>query len=960
MQGNGDSTVPITMENVLNALSILHQGHQRVSEADRYLAQARASPQLWHILPALLTSPSQPQLLFAAQALYTRIRADWLVMDNNARSAAVSLAVEALLSPALAQQNQSTRSSAVYYFGKALGGAVSRSPQAFQEPMWDMLILKLREKPALKCDAMAAIAAEIDQNATSHVANHVQIRAFCRSKSHQVVPDAVFLLLSNRGNEIPSEEQVQQLKAAIQCLQAWAPYSDKMQIANALLHVIAIPQLAQYATEALNEIVGYSGTSLSLLLSTTKGLAAAFHGASGPDAHTIHHAISEVVCALSEWNADELMEQQTEQSGEVIRSVIDLLWTCLNAPDKSSFFAAIEGWMAWIAADHLMQEDQARLGSDRICAVLSVVIQRMQSLSFIRDHFNPELDDGGSEEEKGPILDLLATGALSIGHQKYLDLIFTFLPENDNTSPSQVCAALEALGASKDSAEDADIDELEWHKAHKVLDRVLRLAEVGSDNGTSLANGLSHHWQTVLQRSALSALASHCLLLRRDEKLFYRTAVCAVNALQRQELANSGATLLQSLSEIQALSLLPFLRELVTALNQSVSGLSTAAAEKATHAVASVASLLQMRQERVNALEEMVRKPCERLCSAAACDVDVSLDDAVLCRDLALLSTAMRVYNDHEAVAFVFQRVREPVFHLAQRHCGNGLISKAICNLFEINALPTLFDDEDEPNSDRVHARDEKSRLQLIVAITKCLGECFKDSGPDGEDVWLKTMNKLIPDLVTGVEDVFGSLSGEALDCVTECVQSGIVGLNMFSGGNYDTQPEMTRLFFKLVTTLTSRASSALLPVASEISMTAMKTLYCSNVGNVKASLNFWKALFSRTAGVSLQQAILNVASGPNGVSAGALCAARNSRCASDVADVLFAMCRIISGEVDENAILRDCLKAAFGVDSVPKEGLDRNVREMLFRGCYASVGNKKEFRQALDEFGRVCSMVTR
>ncbi|KAI0564480.1 Armadillo-like helical domain containing protein [Gracilaria domingensis] len=959
MQGNGDPNVPITMENILNALSILHRGDQRVSEADRFLAQARASPQVWHVLPALLNSPLQPQLLFAAQALYTRIRADWLVMDNNARSTAVSLATEALLNPTLARQSQATRSSGVYYFGKALGCAVSRSPMDFQEPVWEMLILKLRNKPALKCGTMAAVATEMDQNATSHVANHVQIRAFCRSKAHQVVPDAVFMLASCRRNGALSEEQMQQLKAAIQCLQAWTPYADKMQIANALLEVITIPKLAQSATEALHEIVGYSGTSLSLLLTTTKGLTAAFHGASGPDAHVIHHAISEVVCSLSEWNADELMEQQTEQSGEVIRNVIDLLWTCLNAPDKPSFFAAIEGWMAWVAADHLMQKDQARLGSERVCAVLSVVIKRMESLSFIHNHFSPDLEDFETEDEKSSVLELLATGALSVGHQKYLDLVFQFLSD-DNTPPSQICAALEALGASKDSVEDARIDEREWDSLHQVLDSVLRLAEVSSDDGFSDTSGGSLHWRTVVQNSALSALASHGLLVRKDEKLFYRTAVCAVNALQRRDLADRGAALLQSMSEIQAHSLLPFLRDLITALNRSVSSLSTSAAEDATDAVASVASLLRLRQERVNALEEMVRKPCERLCVAAAGRAEASLNESVLCRDLTLLSTAMRVYNDHEAVAFVFQRIKEPVFLLARRHCGNGIISKAICNLLEINAMPTLFDEEDEASGDRVFDRDEKSRLELIVAITKLLGDCFKDSGPDGECVWLKTMNKLIPDLVTGVEDVFGSCHGEALDCVTECVRCGVLGLNTFSGGNYDTQPEMTRMLLKLLTTLTSRASRTLLPVAPEISRAALSTLHCGNVVIVKASLNFWKALFSRTAGAPLQQTILSVASGPNGVSAGALCAARNSRCASDVADVLFAMCRIISGELDENTVLRDCLKSAFGVDSVPREGLDRNVREMLFQGCYTSVGNKKEFRQALNEFGKVCSMVTR
>ncbi|KAI0562268.1 hypothetical protein FGB62_63g117 [Gracilaria domingensis] len=878
MQENGDLNVPITMENILNALSILHRGDQRVSQADRFLAQARASPQVWHVLPALLNSRLQPQLLFASQALCTRIRADWLVMDNNARSNAVSLAAEALFNSTLARQSQATRSSRVYDFGKTLGCAVSRSPMDFQEPVWEMLILKLRNKPALECGTMAAIATEMNQNATSHVANYVQIRAFCRSKAHQVVPDAVFMLASCRRNGALSEEQMEQLKDAIQCLQDWTPYADKMQIANALLEVITIPKLAQSATEALHD--------------------------SGPDAHVIHHGVSEVVCSLSEWNADELMEQQTEQSDEVIRNVIDLLWTCLNAPDKPSFFAAIEGWMEWVPVDHLMQEDQAWLESERVCAVLSVVIKRMESLSFIHNHFSPDLDDFESEDEKSSVLELLATGALSVGHQKYLDLDFV---------------------------EDARINEKEWDSLHQVLDSVLRLGEVRSGDVLSDTSEGSLHWRTVVQNSAPSALASHGLLVRKDEKLFYRTAVCAVNALQRRDLADRGAALLQSLSEIQAHSLLPFLRDLITALNRSVSSFSTSAAENVTDTVASVASLLRLRQERVNALEEMMRKPCERLRVAAVGRAEASLNESVLCRDLTLLNAAMGI--------------KEPLFLLAWRHCGNGIISEAICNL--INAVPALFDEEDEASGDRVFDRYEKSRLQSIVATTKLLGDCFKHSGSVGECVWLETMNKLIPDLVTGVEDLFGSCNVGALYCVTESPLCEVLGPNTFSGVNYDTKPEITRMLLKLLRTVTSRASGTLLPVAQEISRAALSTLQCSNVVIVTESLHFWKALFSRRAGAPLQQTILSVASGTNGVSAEALCAAQISRCAHDIADVLFATCRIISGELDENTELGDCLKSAFVGDRVPREGLDRNVKEMLFQGCYNFAANRKEFRQA-------------
>lgn len=947
--------LPITSENIHKALLVLQCGDQRLSHADNYLAQARASPQVWQVLPALLVSPSQSSLLFGAHALYTRIRSDWLAMDHNTRSSAVSLAVDALLSPSLAQQTRADRSSVVYYLGKALGCTISMSPQQFQEPLWEMLLLKLRGRLTLKCDVMAAIATELDHNATIHVANHVNLRAFCLSKAHHVVPDAIRLLNSVRNNESLSEESVKQLKVAVQCLQSWTQYADKAQVAEALLKVIAIPQLAASVSEALNEIVGYSGTSIPLLLTTATGLTAAFHAAKGPQVHVVHHAISEVVCSLSEWNADELMEQQTDQSRAVIHTVIELLWICLNVPDKSSFYAAIEGWMAWVAADHLMQEDQPRLGEDRVSAVLSVVIQRMESLSFIRASFESDLDEEDGDDEKGPVFDLLCVGALSIGHYKYILLTSKFLSEGSGRAPSQICATLEALAASTASIEDDDIDEQDWKDVREVLETVVRLVESGASGYTQNENG--HPWETILRRSGLKALASYTLLLLKDEKLFYRSAVCAVRALQQPELARQGACLLRSLGEMGPDFLVQFLKDLILVLNRSVTEMPAGAAEEATHAVASIACKLETRAERVSALEELVRKACERLCVAARACGDSELNEASLCRDLILLSTSIRVYNDQEAAVSVFQRIRDAIFQLSRTYCANSVISKAICTLLEVNASPTMLDEDDEVNDERVSAHDEKCRLALIVNTLKLVAECFKHSGPDGENAWLKTMNKLVPDLVRGIEDNMGEFDDSALDCVRECVHCAVVGLKKFSAENLDVQPEMTRLVFKLVTTLTTQAGGTVLPLASDISHMAMRVVQSGEMSSVKAGLSFWKALFSRKAGATLQRTVLNVSGGPSGIAAGALCGARYTRCASDAADVLFAMCRMIAGRGEDRQMLRECLGSAFGMKNVPKEGLEQSVREMLFRGCYSSVDSKKEFREALDKVGRVCAM---
>lgn len=948
------------------ALAILHQGDARVSQADRFLSQIRASPAIWQILAVLIHSPntSHAAIMFASRTLYLRLRADWLAFNDDARASAYSLAVDG----ACRSGSCTARGSPpVYFFGRACGFGISMGHVDVREAMWALMNTKLSDRPVLKCQVLAAVVNEVDVTSTRDVAKHVETRAFCRDKAREVVPLAISLLLEF-DPATSSDVGVQDMRAVVSCLHAWRLHGDKVKMGEALLRVIVVPQLADDVAETLNEIVGFSGTSLHLLSHTCEGLGRAFQTVSGSRdaglAQVVHHAIAEVACAISDGNADELMEQESAESKVVVSNAIELLWMCLKSQDDRCFFAAVEGMSNWIAAQNLVGESQRKISSDQIITTVGVVVMRMRSLRFVELDLTSGVDDISEHaNESGCVSDLLLACASSVGINEYVTVIMSLFANQPPSSVNAICACLRALAVGGEICDADSVEKDVRNVVTRMQEHIMELFE-SRITMTSVSSGSEKAADRALKASILRTLAAyaHALTASGSDTTFYRSVRCAGNGMLDEMVCEEAAFLLCELAEYRSCSLIQYLPELISSSTGAFDRVTPKATELSVRGLSRVASAIPSHAERLAALVRILETSCERLrwiCSKRPS----GQNDASICKDLTLVSVAIHEVNDNEAATRIFEQLRPTIFDIATRHSSNSGIARGICRLLEVCVLPTLMDDDGgrDAKDDRKGRRtDEGARLLLASACTGLAGECFRKSGPDGETCWLKAMAELSLHMLRCVEGASPQAEAMAMQSVSTCVGHASSGLIEFSDGDYDTQPDMAIAYFRLAAGLVWRTGNALLPHARGMSEIGMRALTCTSINIVRESLAFWKVVFSSKTPRETTLGFLSAAGGPQTVTAGVLCAAQMSKCAAGVTDTLFAMCRVVGGEGEGEAVLQRCLRAAFEVEHVPRQGLDKGVREMLFRGCFGSAGSKRDFRRAVDEVGRVCATAIR
>lgn len=964
---------PNAVNHIEHALKILREGDVRVSEADRFLSQIRSSPTIWPVLTTLIHSPasSYSALGFAASTLYARIRADWFVFNDGTRSSAFALAVDGACRGAVA----SSLGSPAYFFGRGCGFAISMSQPPVREMMWNLLQEKLSVRPVLKCDVLAAVVKEVDETSTRDVAKHMEGQAFCHEKGVEVIPIATTILHAVQSCPQMSNEQIQGLRAAVLCIHAWQRYGEKCVMVNALMRVLIIPQLADDVAEAINEIIGYSGASLMLLARTCEGLVSSFQAAQGmAAAHIVHHAIAEVACVLSFGNADELMEQDCADSRLVVRSATELLWMCVKSPDDRSFFAAVEGWGSWISAENLVSENQRKLGRQQVTAIIDVVVRRMHTLRFIVA--TVQCEEGASSEyadERGVLTDLLLEASTCVGVDEYVSTILPLLSRQSVASPVVICSALVALSVGGDAIENSHCT---GHVKEIVLGMLERVMEVlDSCSKCNISGDVNAQACIAIRQSCLTVLScyAYALAIHGSSVTLYNVVRWAGTGMLDESVCECAARLLCELAERNSNRLICFLSELIPSVTGTLQRMSNKAAEQSICGLARIGSSLPSHAGRLKALQEILQKPCEQLkwiCSERI----VAENEPKVCLDLTLISTAMQEMNDNEASGVIFYGLQDFIFDIAVQHCASNTVSRAVCRLLEVCVLPTLIDDDTsavQENRQGIYVKDDRkgrqeeegrtevSRLELALSCTMVAGECFRRSGPHGETCWLKAMGEISTQMLGCIEGSSQEEEQKVLTCVSVCVRHALAGLGEFCGGDYDTQPEMTVAYFKFISRLMARIGGALTSHAPALTRIALGALRCSSLTIVRESLAFWKVVFSSVTPRETAAVMLCAGGGLHGVTAGVLCAAQMTRCTGNVADVLFAMCRAVDERQDAGVVLQGCLKAAFEVEGVPCNGLDRGVKEMLFKGCYCSAGSKKEFRRALNEVGRVCGMST-
>lgn len=956
--------------NAEQALTVLHIGDSRVTQADRYLAGVRTSLVAWPVCCAIIRNPdsSHAALMFAANTIHARTRADWLTFaDDSHRMTAFNLALEGLCKAKSRTPGMST-SSPVHFFGKTCGFCLNmaQTPNS-RDLMWASLNSQIGTDPVLRCNTLAAVIQEIDQTSTTHVETYVIMRSFCQSKAAEVLSAPISILNkidscspANSGNL-----SVQDMRAGVLCLHAWQKYSEKIPITLVLLKAIRVPQLADDVSETLTEIVGYSGSNVQLLIGTCDGLISAFQATQRSHGEcVVHHAIAEVACALSDGNADELMEQESKNSVVLAQKTTQLLSICLKSKDDRAFFASVQGWTSWITAANLVEQSRARVVRDQVASVVYVVVQRMKSLQSIANLIDS--DGNGSHEANDEMVcvrDLLLEATKSLGVGEYVKVTMPLFEAQWNASPHACCAALFSLSVAGESDEGVSLHAEDKDIVLRLLGRIMDLVENFIANPGNERTGYAS-----VKTTAMASLCSYAALLsgQGSEAEFHRALRCAGTGMLDGDVGEKATEFLYELADANPRRLTQFVAELISSGTGALPRMSEKAAINYVRSLSKVASALALPEERRKAMDAILANPCEHVLWVCAEQKVAGAEESVR-RALGLISAGLQEVNDNETAVGIFAQLRGAVFEIAVSHCAIETVSRAVCRLLEVCVLPTLLDDEQpDEHKQRVDAATTPSsncgRVVLAMSCMSLAAECFRRSGNDGETVWLSAVAQIAPYVLECLEGGFGTeVEGRALACVSVSLQHALEGLQAFTDGVYDAQSTMAVAYFRFATRLLGGAASAGAVASNglECAGVGLKGLQCEDISVVREALLWWKSVFGPGLG-EVASAVLAGAGGADFVARAFVCAARHTRCAGAVADALFALCKWVaqvSGETDPDNVLRACLTAAFAAEGVPGLSLDARVREMLYRSCMNSTGSMRDFRQALREFGRIYSL---
>ena len=658
---------------------------------------------------------------------------------------------------------------------------------------------------------------------------------------------------------------------------------------------------------------------------------------------------------ISESNADELMERCTDQSRAVVLRLTELLWLCLKSPDDQTFFTALEAWTTWVTAETLVGEMQQKLEKEQITAVVSTVIHRMQTLAFFDEITNPKpLIQAEYVQEVAQMSSFFAQTVSALGPEAFIKILAPPIHPEGKHSPKAKCAALIALGSAGEAVEMLpSLEKLVHEAVMSILTNVIGLIETCENRiGTSL-----DYPNTIIRFCALNTLAAFASILSASasSETLFRAVRCASNGILHEPFSESASKLLCDLAGTKPSRLTEFLGELIASSREALTRISTEAAKALIRGLARIASATSSTKHKQEALDGMLAGICKRIRALHSEGKILEFENLVR-RDISLVTIAIQELNDSDSAHIIFEQLQPAIFGIGITQSSNHELASVICRLLEVSVLPTLADEDD----DFTPKKNDADRLSLAIGCADLASNCFKRSGPDGETCWLKALRDVTGQMTFGMEGVSDELGQRALNCMSNCIENATFGLQQFCSKRYETQPEMVSAYFRLAARLVSEAGQAVLPHAESITNVGMECLQCGEYTVAKESLDFWHVVFERNSSPDVGSTLLRVAGGPTALTAGVLCATRIPRCANKVAETLFALCRFVSGGRDVALVLQRLLENAFKAEYVPKEGLDRGVREMLFRGCYRSTGSMVDFRRALQEMGRVCGMAMR
>lgn len=945
------------------ALHILQHGDKRITQADRYLSSIRSSPVAWSACVAIIRNPesSQPALMFAAGTMRTRTIEDWSTFGDISKQFAVfNLALEGLKNDLSA----SSVSSPIHSFGRTCGFCLGMaSSPAMRTAMWDLLAAKLCDDIVFRCKVLAAVVLEVDQFKGNHT-RFSPLQLFFRSKAADVLSSAISVVSVvdlNNLSALPTAD----LRAAVMCINQWQKYADMANvIVPVLCRAIRIPQIADDIGETLNEVVGFSATSIELLGGTCDELMISFQAAQGTFAEAkVNHAIAEVVCALSEGNADDIMEQEDQRYWLVAKKCTDLLRLCVNSCDDSTFFAAVEAWSSWVTAAYLNKN--SRVIEDQLPALIGAVVERLCVLEFVTTLVSPGEDDAHEfVGERTSVSDLLEQAGKSLGTMMYLKTLSARFNGLHQLSPQAFCACSFALTVA---GEDLEVDTLTDQGKESVcslLRDILTLVESWTSGSEQQNGGLKAPIRAAL--NTLSSFASFLVVFASDPD-FYRVLRCIGVCAVQDDIRESTAKFLFELADANPMRVGQFLGELLSSVKFAMPQMSDATALYWVRGLASTASVISDNQQQIRMISAIVEDECELVMRSAAGGLDIA-NLGRLTRALRLISASLQELNNSEVATVLFERLQPSVFKLAVEYCMHSLVAEAICRLLVVCVSPTQMEDTrslwgSQSSIDHLEINGEDARrLALALSFLDLVGECFRHSGDNGETAWLQALCEISP-IVLDCLDVCSDrgLVANVIPCLSRSLENCFYGLEAFTNGNYEMQPTMTSSCFRFASKLLHQSVAMSIPenCIATSATTAFKALKCKESGVVREALTWWNRVFKfGTAGeCNIAFVALTASGGAEDIAKTIVWTARHGRCSSLAAEVLFAMCKWLGGVrgMEPLDVLRACIVSAFQ-NRGNEDGLNDLAREGLRQYCSQAAGSFDNFKEALREVGKVLS----
>lgn len=962
-------------------------------DADRYLNGVRRSPGVWDAVRSVLRAPaaSPAAALFATRALYTRVREDWELglPDDAARCDVFGIALEALACAAVRRE-----SAALWHCGRTIGFALSMVGQPeMREHMWGALVECIAEDAVLQCEVLAAAVREIDDTSTRDEARHIIVRAFCHRCALYVIPIAVEVLASHHEHRV--QRRIPELRSSVLCIQAWLGYADKRQVMRVLVESICVPELASDAAETLSELVGYTGTAPTVLVAVCEGLMDVFASvAATPERTRVQHAVSEVACALSDGNADELMEQGTPESENVALHATKLLWLCLEeGGNERTFFAAAEGWASWIAAASLVELSSGSVVLDQVPSVTCVVVRRMCSLPFTLAFVR---GGGAHDDSDGKIctLDLLLEAAAALGVCRYIELLHPIFAAANLDEPCNICAALFALSVAGDvaSIEGDAVARAVAPVLYRVVDifescasKCDNKSDTKSERG-SAANGVMSggedatlHGLHAIGQAALGSLAGFAGILVRveSEEEYKRALRCAGSGISQHGVCKPACRLLYELADSNPRRMMMYLPELIPSVTAAAANMPMDVAELCVRALSRCASGLPSYAQREQALTLILAGPCQRLGSAM--DYGASRLNAdrlrAVARDVGMVNAAVHELNDNEAATRMFGRVQRSVFAVAMDQSDNAAVAGTVCKLFEVCVLPTLLDDDGDGGGGTVDGQknrngegggsdDRKERIvetQMQAGLQERLGlalscmalsvECFERSGHSGETCWMESIASISPHIVGFLEGPVGTEAyAAAITCLSTSLAKCIHAVTRFTDGNWASRAEMTCALLSFTTSMLPTQPHPVTEHAAHLAPLLTNSLRTSHTAILRTSLKLWKALLHAPPPPCTPH-LLTHAHGPIPIISALLAATtaggRAGRSAADVAAALAG---------HDARTLRLWLAHALAQPDVPVRGVSPAAQGRLRDMVAATDESCRALRRVMWEVGRVCA----